>query len=52
MTIAGSVVTWDNMGGTLVNDKHAAYTVKMAISNICKIGQEGAVKVLSVEHSK
>ena len=52
LTIAGSVVTWNNMGGTLVNDKHAAYTVKMAISNICKIGQEGAVKVLSVEHSK
>lgn len=52
LTIARSVVTWDNMGGTLVNDKHAAYTVKMAISNICKIGQEGAVKVLSVEHSK
>lgn len=52
LTIAGSVVTWDNMGGTLVNDKNAAYTVKMAISNICTIGQEGAVKVLSVEHSK
>lgn len=52
LTIAGSVVTWNNMGGTLVNDKNAAYTVKMAISNICKIGQEGAVKVLSVEHSK
>lgn len=52
LTIARSVVTWDNMGGTLVNDKNAAYTVKMAISNICKIGQEGAVKVLSVEHSK
>lgn len=52
LTIAGSVVTWDNMGGTLVNDKNAAYTVKMAISNICTIAQEGAVKVLSVEHSK
>lgn len=52
LTIAGSVVTWDNMGGTLVNDKNAAYTVKMAISKICTIGQEGAVKVLSVEHSK
>ena len=52
LTIEGAEVTWDNMGGTLVNDKHAAYTVKMAISNICKIGQEGAVKVLSVEHSK
>lgn len=52
LTIAGSVVTWDNMGGTLVNDKNAAYTVKMLISNICEIGQEGAVKVLSVEHSK
>lgn len=52
LTIAGSVVTWNNMGGTLVNDKNAAYTVKMAISNICTISQEGAVKVLSVEHSK
>lgn len=52
LTIADSVVTWDNMGGTLVNDKNAAYTVKMAISKICTIGQEGAVKVLSVEHSK
>lgn len=52
LTIAGSVVTWNNMGGTLVNDKNAAYTVKMAISNICTIEQEGAVKVLSVEHSK
>lgn len=52
LTIAGSVVTWNNMGGTLVNDKNAAYTVKMAISKICTIGQEGAVKVLSVAHSK
>ena len=52
LSMTGSEVTWDNAGTTLQQDMHAAYSIKLEVSDICVVDSEAGITVLSSANSK
>ena len=52
LTLAGSILTWDNDGADLQNDKKANYQATVTIPGICKLtNKTGKVTVLATANS-
>ena len=52
LSLAGSTVTWNNAGATLLKNLNADYEVVVTISDICELTSEGNITVLSSANSK
>ena len=52
LTLSGSILTWDNDGADLQNDKKANYKATVTIPGICKLTDKtGKITILSVANS-